>query len=63
MRPETRIAQRKRLLLKLDMEYQLFLDDLKRERARMAEEEKIHRARIERRQARAGGRNDQVGGA
>jgi hypothetical protein len=37
MKMQTLIAQRKRLLLKLDTEYKLFLEDLKRERARLAE--------------------------
>lgn len=42
---ETRVSQRKRLLLKLDTEYKLFLADLQRERARLAEIEIVRTAR------------------
>ena len=46
---ETRIAQRKRLLLKLDAEYKAFLIDLQKERARLAEIEAARNARKARR--------------
>jgi hypothetical protein len=58
---ETRLVQRKRLLLKLDDEYRAFLADLIRERATLAETERLRRERAGRRRSqKARKRHDQA---